>query len=109
VAYIAGLVVVALFFLALHYFTEITKQQKIVVTLTLLTAIFGAIFYNAHTTQQRENMMKIVTKFNQNRTVHCDGLDVNSSNYTLSVGTFTFIGRENTPYYAQMISASTCK
>jgi len=109
VAYVLGLIVVTLLFLALHYFTEITKSQKIVVSITFLVVVFGAIAYNTYTTSQRENMMNIVVKFNQSKTVQCNGIDVNNSDFTLSIGTYTFIGRENKPNYGQMISASTCK
>jgi hypothetical protein len=109
VAYIAGLIIVALFFFALHSFTELTKGQKIIISSVTLGIIFGAIAFNAYSSSQREKMMDVVLKFNQNKTVKCDGLDVNNSNYTLSIGTYTFIGKKNTPNYAQMISVSECK
>jgi hypothetical protein len=54
-------------------------------------------------------MMATVTAFKQNKTVKCDGIDVNNKLYDLSTGTYTFIGRKNTPNYGQMISASSCK
>ena len=108
-AYILGLVVVALFFLAIKYFTELTKKQEIIVSVVVLTIIFGAIAFNSYSSSQREQMSNVVLKFNQNKTVNCNGVDVNNVNYTLSVGTYTFIGRENTPNYAQMISVSSCE
>jgi len=108
-AYLAGLIITGLFFLALHYFTELTKQQKIVATAITLTIILGAATYNSYTSTQQEKMMNVVLKFKQNKTVKCGDVDVNSSNYTLSIGTYTFIGKKDTPNYAQMISASTCE
>ena len=108
-AYIAGLVVVSLFFLALHYFTEITRRQKAIITAIVLSIVLGAIAFNAYSTSQRENMLNVVMKFNQNKTIKCGTIDVNNSNYTISIGTYTFIGKENTPNYGQMISASTCQ
>ena len=107
-AYIAGLVLTGLFFLALHYFTELTKSQKALITAIVLAIILSAIAFNAYSSSQREQMMNVVTKFNQNKTVKCNDIDVNNSNYTSSIGTYTFIGKENTPNYAQMISASDC-
>ncbi|MBU1659273.1 hypothetical protein KKG72_09515 [bacterium] len=108
-AYIAGLVIVGFFFLALHYFTELTKSQKAVVTGVFFSIILGAIAFNAYSDSQREKMLNVVRKFEQNKTVQCPGQDVNSTNYTLSIGTYTFIGKANTPYFNQMISASQCE
>ncbi len=108
-AYIAGLVIVGFFFLSLHYFTELTKSQKAIVTAIVLVIVLGAIAFNAYSTAQREKMLNVVLKFKQSKTVHCNGVDVNNSNYTLSTGTYTFIGKKNTPNYAQMISASSCE
>ena len=107
-AYIAGIIVVGLFFLTLHYFTELTKNQKIIISVIILTIILGAISFNKYSELQREKMLNIVTKFNQNKTVKCNGIDINNSKYTLSIGTYTFIGKENTPNYGQMISVSEC-
>ena len=108
-AYIAGLVVVGFFFLALHHFTELNKKQKIIVTAIVLALIFSAISFNAYTTSQRDKMLGSVMKFNQHKTIKCNDAIVNDKNFTISIGTYTFIGKKNTPNYGQMISASTCE
>ena len=108
-AYILGLIVVGLFFLSLHYFTELNHKQKIMTSAIVLGIILAAIAYNTYSDAQRDNMMMVVTKFNQGKTVECQGVDVNSSLYDLSTGTYTFIGKEKTPNYGQMISVSSCK
>ena len=108
-AYILGLIVVWFFFLALHYFTELTKTQKIATTAITFIVIAGAIAFNHYSTAKSDKMMQVISKFKQNRTISCNGIDVNSSFFTLSVGTFTFIGKVNTPNYTQMISASNCE
>ena len=108
-AYILGLVVVALFFLSMHYFTELNHKQKLATTALSLLIIFGAIAFNTYASSQRDTMMAVVTTFNQNKTVDCNGVKVNKKSYDLSTGTFTFIGRKITPNYGQMISASSCK
>ena len=108
-AYIAGLVIVGFFFLSLHYFTELTKSQKITISAVVLAVILSAIAYNAYSTSQRDKMLNVVLKFKQSKTVHCNGTDVNNSEYTLSIGTYTFIGKKDTPNYGQMISASSCE
>ena len=108
-AYILGLIVVALFFLSLHYFTELNHKEKTLTSAIVLAIILSAIAFNTYSDTQRDNMMVVVTKFNQGKNVSCKGLDVNSSLYDLSTGTYTFIGKENTPNYGQMISVSLCK
>lgn len=108
-AYILGLIIVILFFLALHYFTELTTSQKAITTGITLSIIFGAIAYNSYTNAQQEKMLNVVIKYNQDKTIKCNNLDINKSNFTLSIGTYTFIGKEGTPYYSQMISASECE
>ncbi|EDZ61209.1 hypothetical protein SMGD1_0337 [Sulfurimonas gotlandica GD1] len=108
-AYIAGLVIVGFFFLALHYFTELTRKEKTMITVVILVLVLSAVAFNAYSNTQRDNMLNVVMKFNQNKTVQCNGIDINNSNYTISIGTYTFIGKENTPNYGQMISASSCE
>lgn len=107
-AYIAGLVIVGLFFLALHYFTELTRNQKILVTVIVLAVVLSAIGFNKYNSLNRENMLNTVMKFNQGKTVKCNGIDVNKKNYTISIGTYTFIGKENSSSYGHMISANEC-
>ncbi len=108
-AYILGVVVVFVFFLVLHYFTELKTSQKITVTAVTLSFILGAIAYNSYTNAQQEKMLSTVIKYKQNKTLKCKGMDVNQSTFTLSIGTYTFIGKEGTPYYPQMISVSECE
>ena len=108
-AYIVGVALVGLLFLALHYFTEVSLYQKIVITAVILAIVLGAIAFNAYSSSQREKMMRVVLHFKQSKTVKCNGIDVNNSDYTLSIGTYTFIGKKNTPNYGQMISVSTCE
>lgn len=108
-AYIIGFVVVVLFFVALHYLTELNKSQKIITSTIVFLIISAAIAYNTYTDKQRETMLNVVLKYNQNKTVNCNGTDVNNTNYTLSIGTYTFIGMKDTPVYSQMISVSECE
>jgi len=109
VAYIYGLIIVGLLFLAMHYFTELTTKQKAITAVILVTLIMSAVAYNKYKEQQREKMLEVVVKYEQGKTIHCGKRDVNSSLYSLSIGTYTFIGKENTPHYAEMIDAFTCQ
>jgi len=109
VAYIVGLLVVGLFALAIRYFTELSKRQELTVGVIVLSIIFGAIAFNTYMSSQNEKMLNAVIKYKQSKSITCDTVEVNNSNYTLSIGTYTFIGKENTPKYGEMISASTCE
>lgn len=108
-AYIFGLIIVALLFMALHYFTELTRSQKIIVAATFALFISGAIMYNSHAATQQTKVLEIAKKYEQGKTVVCNGVEVNATNFDLSIGTYTFIGKENTPHYSEMIRAETCK
>lgn len=107
--YIFGLLIVVLLFLAMNYFTELDKKQKLIITVILLAVIGFGIFYNKYNEAQSQKMLECVLKFNQNKTIVCNGIDVNKTNFTLSIGTYTFIGKENTKYFEQMISATSCR
>jgi len=108
VAYIAGIILTLLFFLTLHYFTELSKSQKIMVSSMVLAVILSAIAYNKYNKINQEKMLDVVLMYNQGKTVNCSDLEVNKDTYTLSVGTYTFIGKKGTSNYAKMIPASTC-
>lgn len=108
-AYLYGLFIVGLLSLVLHYFTELTVKQKTSVLLVIITLVLSAVAYNKHQDTQREKILEIVVKYQQGKTIHCGNRDVNSSLYSLSIGTYTFIGKKNTPHYAEMIDAFTCR
>ncbi|MDP2893732.1 MAG: hypothetical protein Q8N78_05125 [Sulfurimonas sp.] len=108
-AYIVGVVVVALFFLALHYFTELSNRQKGIITAVVLSVVLSAIVFNGYSNDKSQKMLDVVMKFQQHNTITCNGVSVNDENYTLSIGTYTFIGKKETPFYGQMISASKCE
>ncbi|MDD2358354.1 MAG: hypothetical protein PHX13_10635 [Thiovulaceae bacterium] len=108
-AYLYALVVLALVFGILHYFTELTTRQKGAVALTLAFVIFAGYLYNTHSADEQEKILSVVKDFQNGKTLTCMGKDINSSNYTLSIGTYTFIGKENTPSSGDMVSASSCQ
>jgi len=107
--YILGLVVIGFFFLALHHFTEFDHMQKVYIVIIILSILSVAVMYNEYNKQKNQKMLDAVLKYKQGQTLKCNDRDVNNTTYTLSTGTYTFIGRENTPNYSEMISASTCQ
>lgn len=108
-AYIAGLIIVGLFFLALHYFTELTRVQKAFITGAVVAVVAFAIAFNSYSDAQREKMLRAVMKYNQGKQVMCEGTQIDNKTYNISIGTYTFIGKEGTEHSGRMVSASTCE
>ena len=108
-AYIVSFFLLVGLFYILHYFTELTKMHKISITTALFVIIYSAIAYNTYQSHQSQKLLNIVTKYKQGKTIQCKGREVNSATYSLSIGTYTFIGKKNTPHYTEMISAADCE
>lgn len=106
--YTIALAIVVLLFLALHYFTELNYKQKLLSTALFAFIVLSAALYNSYTDAQREKMLGVIAKFNQGQNIKCNNSDINSTNFSLSVGTYTFIGKRDTLYMGQMINASKC-
>lgn len=108
-AYIAGLIIATLFFLALHYFTELDHKQKTLVTVVVGVIIGGAYAFNVMNEKERAQIAQVELQYAQNKTITCNGVDVNQTNFSFSIGTHTFLGRKDTPYFKQMINARECQ
>lgn len=108
-AYAITLIALVLVFLALHFFTELSVKQKSIFSLLFATIISLAVFYNAYKDAQQERLLDVITKFNQGLDLECDGVLLNSQNFTLSIGTYTFIGKKDSNFSGMMISATKCK
>jgi len=109
VTYIFGILIIGLFFLALHYFTDLNNSQKWWVTTIVLAVLSIMVMFNEYQNQESERIRAIATAFNQGKSIQCNDKNVSNASYTLSVGTYTFIGKENTPHAGEMISASDCE
>jgi len=108
-AYLYGLIVVGLFFGVMHFFTELKASQKITATLVILVVVLGAIGFNINQTSKAEKVRQVMLAFNQGKTVVCQGVDVNKSDFSLSVGTQTFIALKMSPHAGKMIAARGCE
>ncbi len=93
----------------MYYFIELTTKKKLSIALAFTLIIMTAITYNNHKKKQQEKMLEVIIKYKQAKNIHCGDRDINSSTYSLSIGTYTFIGKKNTPHYAEMIDALTCQ
>ena len=107
--YIYGIIVIGLFFAALNYFTDLNHTQKWWVTTIVLSILAIAVMFNDYNEAQSKKTLDIVMRFNQDKTITCEEVEVTNTEFTLSTGTYTFIGKEGTPNYSKMISLSTCE
>ena len=107
--YILGILIVIVFFLAMRYFTTFDFYQQISIAIVILSVLSIAIMYNEYTKQESQKILDVTLKYNQGKTLHCAGKDVNNTTYSLSTGTYTFIGLEGTAHAQEMISASDCE
>lgn len=107
--YLIPLVIITLLFLILHYFTELTQKQKAITMGVVVMISILASLYNYYSNQERDRVLEAINSFNQNKTLICDDIEVNNQNFTLSVGTYTFIGKKDSEHSGKMISAYKCK
>lgn len=108
-SYLVGLAIVILFFIVLHYFTELDQKQKIMITVIVAAVIAGAYLYNRMSDVERQHIIKMELRYEQGKAISCDGMDINKSTFSYSVGTQTFIGREETDNYGLMFDAARCE
>lgn len=101
--------VVALVFVVMHYFTELTGRQKGSISFGLILLIAGAIVYNMKSDQEREHVTGIELKYRHGETVKCRGVDVNASEFSYSDGTQSFIGNKGTAHYQQIFNLRECQ
>ncbi len=108
-AYMFGLVIVLLFFGVMHFFTELNVKQKVAATLIVLFFVMGALFYNNIQNENAAHLRDVMLRYNQGHQLKCGDLDVTKEDFSLSVGTQTFIGRKEGQYAGKMIAASDCE
>lgn len=108
-AYIFGLVIVTLFFGVMHFFTELNVKQKITATVLLLAFVMGALLYNNLQSTNAEHVRDVMLRYNQQKALQCGDLAVTKSEFSLSVGTQTFIGRQESTQAGKMVAASECE
>lgn len=108
-AYIYGLIVVVLFFGVMHFFTTLNLKEKATATLLTLIFVIGALYYNTVQGENAAHTRDVMLRFNQDQSLDCGGVEVNSTDFSLSVGTQTFIGKKEGSASGIMVVASDCK
>ena len=108
-AYLFGIVLLILLFIVLHFFTEITLVQKSAVVLVIAVLILSAYWYNQSSENRRIHLESVLMDFTQGKTISCNTVDVNNSEFSYSSGTQTFLGLKGSKMYGRIISLDQCK
>jgi hypothetical protein len=108
-SYVYIIAILVLLYAVMHFFTEMGHRQKLAVIAVLLLIVGGAVLYNRSVDRQQAHVRAVLLDFNQHRTIECGGVKVNDGNFTLSVGTQSFIAKEGTPHAGQIFDAAGCK
>jgi ADP-ribosylglycohydrolase len=108
-SYLYALAVIGLLYLAMHFFTELTHRQKLAVSGVLILIVAAAALYNRSVERRQAYVRQMILNFNQHFTLECRGVEVSDKEFTLSVGTQSFIGNEGTPHAGEIFAASECE
>lgn len=101
--------IVALVFALMHFFTELTARQKGLISLIVTLIIAGAIAYNIRSNADREHVISIELKYRHGKSVTCQGVEVNATEFSYSDGTQSFVGNKGTSHYQQIFNVRECQ
>lgn len=101
--------VIALLYGVMHFFTEMSHRRKLQVAGGLLLVVAAAAAWNSRADREQEHVRSVILKFNQHKSLECAGVEVNDGNYTLSIGTQSFIAKEGSPHAGQIFDAARCR
>lgn len=108
-AYIFGVILVLILFVVMHFFTEMTLKQKLTATGIFALFTLGAYLYNYQSEERRLHLERVMLKFNNGETISCNSHDVNSTEFSYSSGTQTFLGKKESKMYGRIISLDSCQ
>lgn len=108
-SYLYIVAVIALLYGVMHFFTEMGHRQKLQVAGGLLLVVVAAVAWNSSVDREQEHVRSVILKFNQHQTLECAGVEVNDGNYTLSIGTQSFIAKEGSPHAGRIFDAAGCQ
>ena len=108
-SYLYVVAMIALLYGVMHFFTEMSHRQKLLVAGGLLLVVIAAVAWNRHVDREQAHVRSVILKFNQHQTLECAGVKVNDVNYTLSIGTQSFIAKEGSPHAGRIFYAAGCR
>lgn len=102
-------VFIALLYAVMHFFTQMSHRQKLQVSAGLLLVVAAAAAWNGYTDRKQAHVRSVILKFNQHKRLECAGVEVDDRNYTLSIGTQSFIAKAGSPHAGQIFDAAGCQ
>ena len=108
-AYLFGIGLLALLFVVLHFFTEISLKQKLITVFIIGLFVLGAYLFNVNSENRRLHLEGVLLEFTHGKNITCNGLDVNNSEFSYSSGTQTFIGIKESKMFGRLISLDSCQ
>lgn len=108
-SYLYVLALIGVLYGVMHFFTEMTHRQKLTVTAVLIAFVAAAALYNSSVDRQQAYVRQMILNFNQHFTLQCRGVEVSDKEFTLSVGTQSFIGNEGTEHAGEIYPAAECE
>lgn len=101
-------VIFAIFILFLIIKDKFNTRNKIIAIIFFIFIILIICIYTYRTNKINENEFDLINAFNRKENLKCDGVIVNSDNFTFSNGTLSFVGNKNTSVYGKILSIKQC-
>ncbi len=107
--YLFGILLLILLFVVLHFFTEIPLREKLIVSGLLAAVILGAYLFNQSSEKRRVHLEGVLLNYTHGKTISCNNIDVNNSEFSYSSGTQTFLGKKESQMFGRIISLDQCQ
>lgn len=106
---LAILAVIAILAFSIYALANKIKNSKTIAVglFIILIAIISILTTNQKAIEVQHT--KIMNVFNIGKTISCNQIDINKTNFNFISGTLVFMGKEKTDFYGQMISLDKCK
>jgi len=107
--YLFGILLLVLLFVVLHFFTEISLKEKLIVSGIVAAVVLGAYLFNQSSEKRRVHLESVLLNYTHGETIQCNTIDVNNSEFSYSSGTQTFLGKKESKMFGRIISLDQCQ
>lgn len=99
-----------LFFVPLLFgvLSNLTKKQIVLVYSGVAVLIVILMFFTIKQTDNQNTNLDVMKAFQRGETVICDSIEVDSSDYTLVIGTLNFVGKNGTDVAGRVFKIENC-
>ena len=107
--YFLWFIISILAFVWMHYFTELSKRNKWLITSVVTLIVANAALINFMNNKEGELAAAAQLKFENNETLVCGDMNITAKEFSYSVGTQSFVGNKGSKYASKILSASECR